>query len=360
MEAVDVNAAFWNGRNVFLTGHTGFKGGWLALWLSKLGARVTGYALAPSTSPSLFAAAGVERFLHSIIGDIRDGETLTRAMRAARPDVVVHMAAQPLVRYSYANPVETYGTNVMGTVNVLEAVRATPSARAVVVVTTDKCYDNKEWVWGYRENDELGGRDPYSSSKACTEIVAAAYRASFLNEKNGSHARIATARAGNVIGGGDWAEDRLIPDVMRAWSRGESVRIRNLESTRPWQHVLEPLRGYLTLAERIHDHGDAFAEAWNFGPEASDARPVHWVLDELSALNATAQPWTSDSDGHPHEARYLRLDCAKAAERLGWTPRWGLREALRRVVEWHGAYDEQRDMAEVSLRQIADYMSVTQ
>mgnify|MGYP000644454872 CR=1 FL=1 len=279
LESLAVNSEFWRSKRVFLTGHTGFKGSWTSLWLQQLGAEVTGYALQPPTNPSLFGLARVEHGMCSVIGDVRDGDLLRNTMQEAKPDVVIHMAAQPLVRYSYANPVETYATNVMGTVNLLEAVKATPSVRATVNVTTDKCYENQEWLWGYRENEPMGGHDPYSSSKACSELVSSAYRQSY-------QMNLATARAGNVIGGGDWAEDRLIPDMVRAFEAGQSVKIRHPNATRPWQHVLEPVRGYLTLAERLYANEGPFASAFNFGPLDQDVQPVAWIVAEVVAQAA--------------------------------------------------------------------------
>ena len=282
-EVTTVNASFWRGKKVFVTGHTGFKGGWLCLWLQQLGANVTGYALQPPTTPSLFEIAVIGRGMESIIGDIREATTLSDAVRTAQPELVIHMAAQPLVRYSYENPIETYSTNVMGTVHLLEAIRKTQSVKAVVCVTSDKCYENREWEWGYRENDPLGGYDPYSNSKACAELVTAAYRNSYFNpDKYFEHGvAVASARAGNVIGGGDWAQDRLVPDMLRAIECGKPVLIRNPDAIRPWQHVLEPLSGYLLLAESLLTHGPANAEAWNFGPHDADAKPVRWIVDRL-------------------------------------------------------------------------------
>ncbi len=357
MEGVEVNATFWRDKNVFLTGHTGFKGGWLSLWLQQMGANVTGYALQPPTNPSLFEIAQVSKGMTSIIGDIRDAGALLHAMQAASPDVVIHMAAQPLVRYSYIDPVETYSSNVMGTVHLLEAVRKTPSVRAVINVTSDKCYENKEWVWGYRENEPMGGYDPYSSSKGCAELVAAAYRSSYFGAKDFARHRtgLATVRAGNVIGGGDWAGDRLIPDMIRAFGAGEPVVIRSPHAIRPWQHVLEPLRGYLLLAERLVQEGPAFAEGWNFGPAEDDAKPVQWIVERLAELWGEGAAWRLDGGQHPHEASYLKLDCAKARARLGWHPRWDLATALERIVAWYRAFKRGEDMRALTLQQIATY-----
>jgi CDP-glucose 4,6-dehydratase len=352
-----MNREFWREKRVFLTGHTGFKGSWLSLWLQQLGASVTGYALQPPTNPSLLEVAHVAQGMTSIIGDIRDGTMLSNAMRQASPCIAIHMAAQPLVRRSYVDPVETYSTNVMGTVHLLEAVRQTPSVRAVVNVTTDKCYENKEWVWGYRENEPMGGFDPYSSSKGCAELVTAAYRNSFFNAANHSqnHVALATTRAGNVIGGGDWAEDRLIPDILRAIQNGQSVNIRNPHAIRPWQHVLEPLSGYLTLAEKLYTDGAAFAEAFNFGPAEEDAKPVQWIVEQLTRQWGDGANWKLDQAEHPHEAHYLKLDCSKAKIRLDWRPRWTLAQALENIIVWHKAHQRGDDMRELSLRQIAAF-----
>jgi len=304
MENLGVTPMDWKGRRVLVTGHTGFKGSWLSLWLQQLGAQVTGYALQSPTNPSLFEVAQVARGMKSVIGDIREGDKLAIAMRQAAPNIVFHLAAQPLVRRSYEDPFQTYSTNVMGTVNLLEAVRKTSSVRAVVNVTTDKCYENKEWVWGYRENESMGGFDPYSSSKGCAELITAAYRNSFFTSSNqgGFQVALATARAGNVIGGGDWAEDRLIPDILRAIGSGQSVKIRNPHAIRPWQHVLEPLSGYLTLAEALYTQGPKLAEAFNFGPALEDAKPVQWIVEQLTRQWCEGSAWHLDSGSHPHEA----------------------------------------------------------
>ena len=347
-----MNREFWRGKRVFLTGHTGFKGSWLALWLTDMGAEVHGYALTPPTQPNLFTIANMQdRLARSTIADIRDATALAQAMQAARPDIVLHLAAQPLVRYSYTAPVETYAVNVMGTVNLLEAVRQTPSVKAVVNVTTDKCYENREWVWPYRENEAMGGFDPYSSSKACSELVTAAYRRSFL-EATGIH--LASARAGNVIGGGDWAADRLVPDFLRALDVGQTLTIRSPLATRPWQHVLEPLSGYLMLAEKLFTEGKGFADAWNFGPEEADARPVQWIVENLCSQVPDAA-WQCDAAPQPHEANMLKLDSSKAKVQLGWRSRWNLQTALGMTLGWHQAWKQGADMTAFSVQQIQAY-----
>lgn len=357
MKKIKVDPHFWSGKKVFLTGHTGFKGGWLSLWLSSMGAKVTGYALNPFTSPSLHNTLGVDKLVQcSYIADIRDLSELHKAMAAAQPELVIHMAAQPLVRHSYANPVETYSTNVMGTVNVLESIRKTDSVRAAVVVTTDKCYENKEWVWGYRENDPMGGHDPYSSSKGCAELVTSAYQKSFFtNSKSGPY--IASARAGNVIGGGDWSEDRLLPDAIRAFEASQRLMIRNPMSTRPWQHVLEPLSGYLMLAQALYDKGSSFSGAWNFGPRDEDNRTVEEVIDLLISKWGPGPTWKAENSQQPHEANLLKLDCSKAYAQLNWAPLWGLDLAISKIVEWQKALQEKQDMRQISLTQINEYMS---
>lgn len=357
MNAALPSPTFWHGRRVFITGHTGFKGGWLALWLQRLGAEVTGFALTPATTPNLFTLARVGEGMDSRIGDVRDAAALAATMRAARPEIVFHLAAQALVRTGYQAPVETYATNVMGTVHLLEAVRQMPSVRAVVNVTSDKCYDNREWLWGYREIEPLGGADPYSSSKACAELVTGAYRnAYFPPERYAEHGvAIASARAGNVIGGGDWAADRLVPDILRAIAAGEPARIRHSDAIRPWQHVLEPLAGYLILAERLTESGPAYAEAWNFGPAEDDAKPVRWIVERLTQAFGEAASWQPDTAPQPHEAHSLKLDSAKARARLGWRPRWNLTQALEAVVAWQRAYAAGEDLREVCGRQIDAY-----
>ena len=354
-----MNLSFWNEKKVFITGHTGFKGSWLSLWLQQLGVQVVGYALQPPTKPSLFEVAQVAQGMTSIIGDVRDGTKLRHSMQQAAPDIVIHMAAQPLVRHSYVDPVETYSTNVMGTIYMLEAARQTPSVRAIVNVTTDKCYENKEWVWGYRENEPMGGSDPYSSSKGCAELVTAAYRNSFFNslEFNVHQVSLATARAGNVIGGGDWAKDRLIPDILRAIQSGENVNIRNPNATRPWQYVLEPLSGYLALAEKLYTQGPAFSEAFNFGPDEEDTKSVRWIVEKLTQQWGVGAIWKQDHEEHPYEAHHLKLDCSKSKMLLNWQPRWTLSQALENIIAWHNSYQDGDDMYQISLMQIASFQN---
>jgi CDP-glucose 4,6-dehydratase len=349
-----MNQSFWAGKKVFVTGHTGFKGSWLCLWLQHLDAEVTGYSLEPPTVPSLFEVGAVANGMTSIIGDVRDLTKLQAVLADCRPEIVIHMAAQPLVRYSYVSPVETYSINVMGTVHLLEAVRHTPSVRAVVNVTSDKCYENKEWVWSYRENESMGGFDPYSNSKGCAELVTAAYRNSFFSSSDyGTHrVALASARAGNVIGGGDWATDRLIPDIMKAVSENRPVVIRNPHAIRPWQHVLEPLSGYLLLAKKLYEEGLTFAESWNFGPNEEDAKPVQWIVEHLSRQWGSGLRWCLDNGNHPHEAHHLKLDCSKAKIKLGWQPRWNLARALEEIVAWQQAYLASENMRQKTLAQI--------
>ncbi len=327
---------FWRDRSVFLTGHTGFKGSWLSLWLNHWGAKVTGFSLPPPTQPSLFEKAHISQSLNSIIGDIRDLNALKQALQESNAEIVIHMAAQPLVRLSYAEPLLTYETNVMGTAHVLEAVRASPSVRAVIVVTTDKCYENREWVWGYREDEALGGYDPYSSSKACAELVAASYRRSYFNPERYDQHRcaIATVRAGNVIGGGDWAMDRLVPDILKSFAQQQTLMIRHPHAIRPWQLVLEPLGGYLLLAQRLCKEGSSLAGAWNFGPRESDAQRVETIVRTIARFWGGDAQWQIMPGEHPHEAHYLKLDISKAAAQLGWAPRMSLENALDWTVAW--------------------------
>lgn len=346
------DAAFWAGKRVLLTGHTGFKGSWLSLWLQALGADVHGLALAPPTTPAMFDEAHVGAGMTSTIGDIRSFEAVDDAFRAARPEIVFHLAAQPLVRESYEDPLGTYATNVMGTAHVLEAARTSGSVRVLVNVTTDKVYENREWLWGYREDEPLGGFDPYSSSKGASEIVTSAYRRSFLADAD---IAVASARAGNVIGGGDWATDRLVPDILRAVEAEQPVRIRNPHSVRPWQHVLEPLSGYVRLAERLWDDGEAVAQAWNFGPLDSDAKPVQWIVEQLLSAWPQNRGWNVDPGPHPHEAAYLKLDISKARAQLGWEPRWSLATALSEISTWHQVWLARGDIRAETLRQIDEY-----
>ncbi len=350
-----VTPAFWEGKKVFLTGHTGFKGSWLSLWLQCMGAEVKGFALAPPTTPALFDEARVEQGMQSEIGDIRDLQAIARSMVDFNPDLLIHMAAQPLVRLSYREPVETYATNVMGSVHVLEAARQCPNLRAIVNVTTDKCYENREWEWGYREDEPMGGHDPYSNSKGCVELVTSAYRKSFFNTQG--TAALASARAGNVIGGGDWAEDRLIPDILRAFEKTQPVTVRNPQATRPWQHVLEPLSGYLVLAQQLWEHGQAFAQGWNFGPKDEDARPVEWILNHMVETWGAGASWQLDQDPQPHEARYLKLDISKARARLHWSPTWDLETTLARIVNWHRAWLRGENIRDRCLEEINAYMT---
>lgn len=352
---------FWNGRRVFLTGHTGFKGSWLCLWLKALGADVTGYALEPPTMPSLFEQAAVGDSVRTITADVRDFDRLRRVLDECRPEVVIHMAAQTVVRRGYDDPMETYSTNVMGTVNLFEALRQLRHQCAVVNVTSDKCYENREWVWGYREADRLGGRDPYSNSKACAELVTGAFRDSFFPaEKYPEHGiAVATARAGNVIGGGDWTTCQLIPDLMRAFLAGQTCLIRNPAATRPWQFVLEPLRGYLLLAERLSEHPDVFGTGWNFGPVFEDAKPVSWIADRLAGLWGIGANWDQDGAVHPHEAHALILDASKAKYSLGWSPLLPLDPALEWIVDWYRLLQEKGDLGGLTRVHIKNYEALS-
>lgn len=358
MEALVINPGFWAGRRVYLTGHTGFKGAWTALLLHRLGARVTGFALPAIDGNDLFETAKVGSALHKHeVGDIRDLTSLSASIGAAQPEIVLHMAAQSLVRLSYDEPVLTYATNVMGTVHLLEAVRRVPSVRATIVVTSDKCYENVGWVWGYRENDRLGGHDPYSNSKGCAELVTDSYRSSYFPSPGRSH--VASVRAGNVIGGGDWARDRLVPDAVRAFSAKGVLRIRNPDAVRPWQHVLDPIRGYLRLAQSLFENGAPFAEAWNFGPSAGSEVPVSTVVSGLARLWGNSASWEIDGDRQVHEAAYLKLDCSKAASRLNWHPAIDFDKALQLTVDWYRSFENKEDMRAVTLAQIEDFLSST-
>ncbi len=351
---------FWNGKRVLVTGHTGFKGAWLSLSLQALNAEVTGFSLAPPTSPSLFEQANVAQGMRSILGDVNDAAAVGAAFAESSPEVVIHMAAQPLVRESYVDPAGTYLTNVVGTANVLNAVRNCQSVRSVVVITTDKCYENREWAWPYREDDRLGGYDPYSSSKACTELVVSSFRNSFFHESRyAKHGvALASARAGNVLGGGDWAKDRLIPDIIRAFAAGRTLVIRNPIAVRPWQHVLEPLRGYLMLAENLYTRGIEFSGAWNFGPQYDDARPVEWIVRKMASKWEGAE-WVIDNSEQPHEAQMLKLDWSKAAQMLQWRPALSLETALEFACEWYRGVALGGSARELCDRQIALYSDLT-
>jgi CDP-glucose 4,6-dehydratase len=357
MESMAVNTSFWRNKTVLITGHTGFKGSWLSLWLQRLGAKVIGYSLVPPTNPSLFEKADVAAEMLSITGDIRDLEHVKQVFSQYHPDIVFHLAAQPLVRYSYQQPIETYETNVMGTLNILEGIRSINTVRAVIMVTTDKCYENKEWDWAYRENEPMGGYDPYSSSKGCAELLIASYRNSYFSKNlfNQHKTAIASVRAGNVIGGGDWAADRLIPDIIRAFQSNEIVNIRFPNAVRPWQHVLEPLAGYLMLAEKLFDDGIDYAQAWNFGPLEQDAKSVQWIVKQMTNIWGKGANWKINKDEMLHEANYLKLDCSKAHQQLNWWPKWGLETALQKIVDWHKSECENRPLKEVCLEQISDY-----
>ena len=348
---------FWRNKKVLVTGHTGFKGSWLCLWLQQVGADLCGLALAPETTPNLFELAHVADKMQHHIGDIRDLNTVKSLINTFQPEIIIHMAAQPLVRYSYDHPVETYATNVMGTAHVLEAVRYCDSVRVVVNITTDKCYENKEWLWGYRENEPMGGHDPYSNSKGCAELVTSAYRTSYFNtEKCG----LASARAGNVIGGGDWSKDRLIPDIINSLVNNEEIVVRYPGATRPWQHVLEPLNGYLTLAEKLWSAPEKFSEAWNFGPDAQSAVPVIDVVKKMLACwKQPTQGWSIQSPKDmPHEANYLKLDISKATTQLQWLPALDIESTLTWVTDWYQAWLDNADMRDYSLKQIEDYCAL--
>jgi len=352
MSHLQINSSFWQGKRVLLTGHTGFKGCWLSLWLQSMEAKLCGIALPPPTNPSLFDVALVANGMEHRIVDIRDFNAVKFHINEFKPEIIFHMAAQPLVKLSYLEPINTFSTNVMGTVHVLEAARLCGTVKAIINITTDKCYENREWVWGYREDDRIGGHDPYSSSKACAELVSSAYRKSFFKEEG---IAIATARAGNVIGGGDWALDRLIPDILRELQRNKPIEIRNPNAIRPWQHVLEPLSGYLMLAERLYTLGQVDAEGWNFGPKDNDARSVQWIVEYLCEIWGHQNKWTQQLGTHLHEASFLKLDISKARQRLQWEPRWSLETALTQVTAWHTSWLAGEEMRAVCLDQIYQY-----
>jgi CDP-glucose 4,6-dehydratase len=358
MESVAVNQRFWNGKKVLVTGHTGFKGSWLSLWLQQLDTRVVGYALTAPTQPNLFALADVEKGMVSLSGDVRDLHAVTRTLKQYEPEIVIHMAAQSLVRYSYEHPVETFATNTMGTVNVLEAVRHVKSVRVAVMVTSDKCYENRERAQGYQEHEPMGGHDPYSSSKGCAELATSAYRRAFFSSEDPAALAVATARVGNVIGGGDWAQDRLVPDTMRAFLAGQPVKVRNPKAIRPWQHVLDPLHGYLILIEHLWENRREYAGPWNFGPDERDAKPVSWVVEQLRDLWGENTAWVQDAGAHPHEAGMLKLDSAKARSRLGWSPRLNAETSLRWTVEWYKGYQKKSDVRQLTEQQIESFQSL--
>jgi len=347
-----IDPNFWIGKRVFLTGHTGFKGSWLSLWLYLLGSEVKGYALNPPTTPSLFKEAKIDSIIDSQIADIRDQDILHESMTEFNPDILIHMAAQPLVRYSYDAPIETYEVNVIGTAKVLEVARSCPNLKAIVNITTDKCYENDGRAEGYKENDPMGGYDPYSSSKGCAELVASSYRRSFLQDQG---IGIASVRAGNVIGGGDWADDRLIPDILRSFEKNKPVVIRNPKATRPWQHVLEPLSGYLILAQKLYENQKEYAEGWNFGPNEKDVQPVDWILDKM-ITKWPSSSWRLDTNSSPHEASFLKLDISKSKSKLGWNPVWELSQTLEKIVIWHQAWLNKEDMQAMCLAEIKEYM----
>lgn len=357
MQAVGIDPGFWRDRRVLVTGHTGFMGGWLCLWLTRLGARVAGYSLAPPTRPNLFEALDLADDMDSLIADIRDAERVNAALSEFDPEIVVHLAAQPLVGEARRRPVDTYAINVMGTVNLLQAMRNAPALRAAVIVTTDKVYDNREWPWGYRETDRIGGREAYGSSKACAELVVQAFRSSYFapqTDRDGPAVGIATARAGNIIGGGDWAADRLVPDAVRAFAANKTLILRNPEALRPWQHVLDPVRGYLMLAERLHEAADLWHGPWNFGPAEGDTCAVSTVADEMARMWGRGAAWSAEqaAGAKPYEARLLSLNSAKAAGALNWAPRWNIARAVAASVEWYKAHLAENDMREISFQQI--------
>lgn len=354
-----MDPSFWKNKKVLITGHTGFKGSWLSLWLQCMSAEIVGYSLPAPTKPSLFEIAHVAGGMTSCIGDVRNLGQIQTVISSHQPEIVFHMAAQSLVRYSYDNPVETYETNVMGSVNLLEAVRRVGRIKVVVNVTSDKCYENREWAWGYRENEPMGGYDPYSNSKGCVELITSAFRNSFFNpaEFDRHGVALASARAGNVIGGGDWANDRLIPDIMRSIMQKQPAIIRNPQAIRPWQHVLEPLSGYLSLAEKLWAEGPNYAEAWNFGPNDEDAKPVAWIADRLSNLWGENAIWTLAEGNSPYEAHYLKLDSSKARARIGWMPRWDLETALQSISDWYRSYTNKEEMRERTISQIRAYQN---
>ena len=351
-----VNSDFWYQKKIFLTGHTGFKGGWLTMWLQQMGAIVKGFSLKPPPgNPSLFIEANIGQEIISEIGDIRDRNLLHKSLTSFNPDILIHLAAQPLVRLSYLNPVETFETNVMGTANVLDSSRSCDNLKAILVITTDKCYENREWVWGYRESDPMGGFDPYSSSKGAAELLVSSFRQSFFIDCDNPIA-LASARAGNVIGGGDWSEDRLIPDALSSINEDIPLKVRNPKSIRPWQHVLEPLSGYLKLSECLYDNGQEYAEAWNFGPKDEDCKSVESVLNKLYSLwEGNVKEWEYEKSKGSHEAGVLKLDCSKALSRMNWSQRWNLDMALKKTVDWYKKWIEKENVRVESIKQITEF-----
>lgn len=360
LESLGMTSEFWKNKKVALTGHTGFKGSWLSLWLKNLEATLSGYSLPPVSYPSLFELANVADGMRSEIGDIRDLGHVKKFLQEHSPEILIHMAAQALVVKSHESPHETYTTNILGTLNMLEAVRQTDSVRVLVIITSDKCYQNKEWVWGYREEDSLGGNDPYSSSKACAELITNAYRQSYFKKPYSpfKNVAVATARAGNVIGGGDWAMNRLIPDVMRSLANNNQVIIRNPKSIRPWQFVLEPLRGYLDLVEQLWNNGIEYAEEWNFGPNEFEGQSVSWIAERLDKLWGTTLGWKELPQIYPHEASYLRLDCSKANQKLNWVPKLNISTTLEWVVDWYKSYGNNANIEELTMNQIKKYQNL--
>ena len=354
-----IDTSFWHNKKVFITGHTGFKGSWLCLWLHRLGVNVTGYSLNPPTNPSLFKLARVEKLVDSITGDVRDGKKLIKCLSEVKPEIVIHLAAQPLVRDSYQLPVDTYAINVMGTVNVLEAIRLYgDTVRAFINITTDKVYENREYLWAYQETEPLGGYDPYSNSKACSELVTTAYRNSYFNPGDYKKHKIAvaTARAGNVIGGGDWSKDRIVPDCIKAILTGKPILVRNPYAIRPWQHVLEPLSGYLCLAEKLCKDSPKYSESWNFGPVDNDCKPVEYLVKAICRQWGPEALFTFVKVKGPHEAAFLKLDCSKAHARLGWRPRWNLEKALSATVAWYKTYSSKGDVKDMCFKQIDEFV----
>jgi CDP-glucose 4,6-dehydratase len=354
MEDLEMNKNFWKGKRVLITGHTGFKGSWLSLWLQTLGAKLSGLSLENHSSPNMFDLCNIGASMDNFMGDIKDFDFVYGSVSKIRPEIVIHMAAQSLVRYSYQNPIETYATNIMGTVNLFESLRKIGGVKSIINVTSDKCYENKEWLWGYRENERLGGYDPYSNSKACSELVTSAYRLSFYQDLG---IGLASARAGNVIGGGDWSTNRLIPDVIKSFIENKSVVIRSPNAIRPWQHVLEPLSGYLTLAEALWKDRVSYEQAWNFGPKVEDCKPVSWIVDNLSKLWGVDAKWSIDIESHHHEAKYLKLDATKARELLSWNQKWDIQEGLEKSFSWYKAWLSGHDLNYFTLQQINEYMA---